>query len=234
MFNYVTKCLLFHTSFCSLSHVAIQQSGMIQQELERWTHRFCNPGHCRDCQTKEVFTLQIAGEQLEHFRFFPHRSNGLQDFIPHTYTTIGRELQWTKKKKKLLQLVLKQMPEDMRTRTQHWESFCLWLPKQIGQDLKSGEWFVEFLIFWDLTNPKQTRCWFCTLSSQKLSFQCSQHGNFQPSDKNMDRFLLGNSAEVWFSENTQYILFPLMVCRQCSLCEGINTHSTEALRPRGL
>lgn len=77
------------------------------------THRFSNPGHCRDCQTKEVFTFQIAGKQLEHFRFFSNRSNGLQDFIPHTYTTIWERITVIKKIKSIV-LVLKRMPEDIR------------------------------------------------------------------------------------------------------------------------
>lgn len=68
----------------------------------------------------------------------------------------------------------------MGTRTQHWESFCLWLPIQTGQDLKSEVendcWVANF---WDLANPKETHHWFCTLSPQKLSFQCSQE-TFSP------------------------------------------------------
>lgn len=31
------------------------------------THRLCNPRHRRHRQTKEVLSLQIAGEQLQHF-----------------------------------------------------------------------------------------------------------------------------------------------------------------------
>lgn len=109
----------------------------------------------------------------------------------------------------------------MGTRTQHWESFCLWLPIQTGQDLKSEVendcWVANF---WDLTNPKETHHWFCTLSFQKWSFHCSQHGNLRSSDKNTDRFLLRNRAKVRFSENTQYILFPLIDCSRLLILWG--------------
>lgn len=121
----------------------------------------------------------------------------------------------------------------MGTRTQHWESFCLWLPVQTGQGLKSEVendcWVANFR---DLTNPKQKHHLFCTLSSQKWSFHCSQHGNFRSSDKTMDGFLLRNRAKVRFSVNTQYILFPLIVCSQCSLAPTApRPWDTEGYRP---
>lgn len=122
----------------------------------------------------------------------------------------------------------------MGTRTQHWESFCLWLPIQTGQDLKSEVendcWVANF---WDLTNPKETHHWFCTLSSQKLSFQCSQE-TFSPLTRTWAGFSWETPQSTIFWKDTQYILFPLIDYSQCSFCEGISTHSTKALRPGGL
>ena len=97
------------------------------------THRFSNPGHCRDCQSKEVFTLQIAGEQLEHFRFFSNRSNGLQDFIPHTYTARWERVS-TMRKIKIYRTGCEtnawgyQKPE-----TNTKKAFCCWVPTQTGR-----------------------------------------------------------------------------------------------------
>lgn len=101
------------------------------------THRFSNPGHCRDCQTKEVFTFQIAGKQLEHFRFFSNRSNGLQDFIPHTYTTTWERITVIKKIK-VYRTGFKMNAWGYREPETNTEnSFCHWLHAQTGQCLKS-------------------------------------------------------------------------------------------------
>lgn len=118
------------------------------------THRFGNPGHGRHCQTKEVFALQIAGEQLEHFRFFSNRSNRLQDFIPHTYTTIWERVTVTENPKATV-MVIKREPEDVGNQKQHFGVGCV----QTGLSLES-EANHHLLSCYFLLNKSQTNTTF--------------------------------------------------------------------------
>lgn len=123
------------------------------------THRFGNPGHCRDCQTKEVFTLQIAGKQLEHFRFFSNRSNGLQDFIPHTYTTIRERITVIKKIKVYCTGFTTNAWGYQEPETNTEKAFCPWLHTQTSRCLKSEvENHLESCYF--VLNESQTRTTF--------------------------------------------------------------------------